>query len=230
LIRGNKILAVIPARGGSKGLPGKNVRLLGGKPLIAWSIDAALASSCVDRCIVSTDDAAISEAAQLWGGDVPFLRPPELATDDARIEDALIDVLDRVDERYDYIVLLQPTSPLRSAADIDGCVQLCVERQAPACITLSPPSKSPYLMYLFDGAARLQPFADNKGAFRRQDLPEVFALNGAVYVAEVDWFRERRTFMSAETVGYVMPSERSADIDTFLDFRFAEFLISEKAS
>jgi CMP-N,N'-diacetyllegionaminic acid synthase len=226
MIGGKKVLAVIPARGGSKGLPGKNIKTLGGKPLIAWSIEAARHSAYIDRCIVSTEDDEIARIAREWNGDVPFVRPGHLATDEAFIEDVLIDVLDRLDESYDYLVLLQPTSPLRSASDIDGCVAACNDAGTPVCVTVAPPPKSPYLMYRLEAGSRLVPIMEGRSARRRQELPAIFALNGAVYVASVEWFRRHRNFMSEETVGYAMPAERSVDIDSELDLRFADLLLS----
>ena len=152
-----RILGVIPARGGSKGVPGKNIRLLAGKPLIAWTIAAAARSRSLGRTIVSTDDPKIAEIAAQWGGDVPFLRPPELATDTATSEDAVFHALDSVSGPYDWVCLLQPTSPLRTAEDIDACIDACIRGGADCAFSVTEAPKSPYIMYRMDGTGRLEP-------------------------------------------------------------------------
>ncbi|CUW38033.1 CMP-N-acetylneuraminic acid synthetase [Magnetospirillum sp. XM-1] len=225
-----RILALICARGGSKGLPGKNIRQLAGRPVIAWSVEAAMGASLVDRVVVSTDDPAIAEAARAAGAEVPFLRPVELASDTADIYDAIFHALDNLEEEPSHVVLLQATSPLRIAADIDGCIRLCLERAAPAAATLCEPGKNPYWMFLMDSDGTTRPLIprDDEGR-RRQDLPEAWAPNGAVYVAETGWLRRERNFWKAGvTLGYVMPTERSVDIDSLLDFRLAELLMSDR--
>ena len=174
MIEGRSILAVIPARGTSRGLPGKNTLLAGGKPVIAWSIEAAQASRYVDRVILSSEDEEIMEMARQWNCEVPFARPPELATDAARIEDALLHALDTIVETYDYLVLLQPTSPLRSAEDIDRCLEICQRTGAPACVSVSEPRRSPYWMYRVEDDGRMEPlFDDGPEIHRRQDLPTI---------------------------------------------------------
>jgi CMP-N,N'-diacetyllegionaminic acid synthase len=228
VIEGKTALGVIAARGGSKGLPRKNVLPAGGKPLIEWSVAAGLGSVLLDRLIVSTDDPEIAAAAQSAGCDAPFLRPPELTTDEARIEDALLHALDSLDEPYDYIVLLQATSPLRRAEDIDGCLRRCIETAAPACVAVAEAAKSPYWMFELTGEDRLSPLLDGAGMRRhRQELPAAYLPTGAVYVAETGWFRQKRTFYDPETVGYVMPTDRSLDIDSRHDLLVFEAIIAE---
>lgn len=227
MIGGKRVLAVIAARGGSKGLPGKNIRLLGGRPLIAWSVEAAKGSALLDRVVVSTDDADIAAAARAAGAEAPFLRPPELATDDANIVDAVLHVVDTLGDTADYVVLLQATSPLRLAADIDSCLRLCVEAGAPAACGVTPAPKSPYWMFRLDAEGRVHPLIERDASpgEQRQALPPAYLANGAVFVARTDWLRQERTFWRPGiTLGYVMPPERSVDIDTVLDFRLAEVL------
>lgn len=217
MIGNGKVLAVIPARGGSKGLPGKNILPVGGQPLIAYSINAAKVCAAVDRVIVSSDDEAIIAVAQACGCDVPFRRPDELATDTAASIDVVLHALDQV-PGYEYVVLLQPTSPLRTAADIDAACERLAADGAQACVSVSPVEQSPYWMYHIADGGELKPVLElPAGVTRRQDLPPVYALNGAVYVANVSWLRRNRTFLTDETVPYVMPAERSLDIDTFAD-------------
>lgn len=217
MIGGRAVLAVIPARGGSKGLPGKNIAPVGGRTLLAWTVDAARAACHVDRVILSSDDPAIMAAAETAGCEVPFRRPADLATDTATSIDVVLHALDMV-SGYDVVVLLQPTSPLRTAEDIDGACARLAERGAPACVSVAPVEQSPYWMYTLASGDVLRPVLEPPpGAHRRQDLPPVVALNGAVYVADVAWLRRARTFVTRETVAYPMPASRSLDIDTAAD-------------
>jgi CMP-N,N'-diacetyllegionaminic acid synthase len=227
MMAGKRILAVITARGGSKGLPGKNIRPIAGLPLIAWTIRAAHAASLVDRTVLSTDDEMIASVARQHGCEVPFMREARLAADDTPSIDVIIDVLDRI-PAFDIIVLLQPTSPLRSAADIDNAIRLCMDAGAPGCVSVREAEESPYWMYTVDGQGRMSPLLATAGrATRRQDLPKVHVVNGAVYVVRAEVLRERRAFVSDGTVAYPMPAARSVDIDTQADFLDAERLLAE---
>ncbi len=226
MIAGMSVLAVITARGGSKGLPGKNIRPLGGIPLIGWSVRAAHAAQLVDRTVVSTDDAGISAAASQFGCEVPFMREPRLAADDTPSVDVVLDVIDRV-PGFDIVVLLQPTSPLRTAADIDNAIRLCVDSGATGCVSVREAEESPYWMYNLDASGRMMPILDvNRRGLRRQDLPVVHVLNGAVYVVRAEVLRSARAFVGDRTVGYPMPADRSVDIDTESDFLRAERLLT----
>lgn len=228
MIRGARILAVIPARGGSKGVPRKNLRVVAGRPLIAWTIEAAQGSRYIDCLIVSSDDPTIIEAARREGCEAPFVRPAELARDETPGIDPVLHALREL-PGFDYVVLLQPTSPLRSAQDIDGCIDRCVAGGVDACVSVSEPDKSPYWMYTFAPDARLVPLLGTAGVgHRRQDLPPVYALNGAVYVARCDTLAKSRSFIGDNTIGYVMPEERALDIDTELDLEIAQLLLASK--
>lgn len=232
MIDGKRVVGVICARGGSKGLPGKNVRPLAGRPMIAWTVEAALQSEVMDRVLVSTDDEAIAQAARNAGAEVPFLRPPELASDAANVVDAIFHALETAGESCDYVVLLQATSPLRVAADIDACVRLCRERQAPAAATLCQCAKSPYWTFHLNdnGTVRLTIERDEVG-HQRQALPQTYSANGAVYVAETEWLCRERTFWRPGlTVGVEMPAERSIDVDTLMDFQLADLLMAERCT
>ncbi|MBK8892445.1 MAG: acylneuraminate cytidylyltransferase family protein [Dechloromonas sp.] len=215
-----KILALIPARGGSKGLPRKNILPAGGRPLIAWTIEAARQASCISRVVLSSDDDEIIAEALNHGCEVRFKRPAELASDTASSMDVVLHALNQM-PGYDYMVLLQPTSPLRTAGDIDAAFTLMLEKQAPACVSVCPVEESPYWMYRLEGQSHLRSVLEvpQGGVTRRQDLPDVYSLNGAIYIARVDWLQRQRSFVSADTVGYVMPKERSMDIDTPDDYQ-----------
>lgn len=223
MVNDKKVLAVIPARGGSKGVPRKNIRELGGKPLICWSIEAARGSRYIDRLIVSSDDPEIIETAVGAGCEAPFVRPSELSQDDTPGIEPVLHALQAL-PGYDLVVLLQPTSPFRSAEDIDRCLEICLESGAPACVSVTAPDKSPYWMYTLDAHSKITPLlSPPEGFHRRQDLPPVYALNGAVYVARTQWLLESGGFVSAETRAYPMSKERSADIDSEEDLAWCEF-------
>ena len=226
MIHGMKVLAVIPARGGSKGLPGKNIRDLAGMPLVAWTIEAAQASRCIDRLILSSDDDEIVQVARRWGCDVPFVRGEDLATDEATTVDVVLDSLRRC-PGYDWVVVLQPTSPLRTTEDIDRCLLECLDQGASVGVSVCEATVSPYWMFSRDGQGQLQTLLPMpEGATRRQDLPNAYQLNGAVYVASCNWLRVNANFITPGTYAYVMPQSRSIDIDNPMDFFFAEQLLS----
>ncbi len=218
MIRGRRVLGVIPARGGSKGVPGKNIRNVGGRPLIAWTIDQARHSRYIDRTIVSSDSPEILSVARECGGDVPFVRPAELAKDATPGAAPAIHAAEEL-IGYEYVVLLQPTSPLRTTEDIDACIELCVSSVAPAAVAVTLVAESPYWMYRIGPEERLVPLlGGSEFVTRRQDLPPIYSINGAVYVALTDWLKEKGTFITEQTVGYAMPGERSVDLDTEDDF------------
>lgn len=217
MIEGKTVFAIIPARGGSKGVPRKNIREVAGKPLIAWTIDEAKKSKYIDRLILSSEDQEIIKVAEAWGCEVPFVRPPELAQDDTPGVAPVLHALTEL-PGYDYVVLLQPTSPLRSVEDIDGCIEFCIEHGASTCVTVTEPDKSPYWMYVLDAQNQMKPLIETeKTIMRRQELPVVHVLNGAVYVAKCKWFMNSKLFLTNETVACPIPKERSLDIDSELD-------------
>lgn len=220
------ILAVVPARGGSKSIPRKNICELGGKPLIAWTLEAAHSAGRLARVVVSTEDVEIARIAREWGGDVPFLRPEEFARDDTSHIEPVLHALDCIPEA-DWVMLLQPTSPLRTSGDIDGIVDYCRSKDAPAAVSVCEAFQHPAWMYTMDSEGRMERVLETPMAMRRQDLPPVFALNGALYLARVDWLRETRSFLSRETQAYVMPRHRSAEVDDEYDWRQVERLIGE---
>lgn len=218
--------ALIPARGGSKGIPRKNIKPIAGKPLIAWSIEAAYRSRMFDSVVVSTEDEEIAEVARQCGAQVPFLRPPELAQDDTPGIDPVLHALEQLPE-FESVLLLQPTSPLRTTEDIDACIGLAQGMQVPSVVSVSEPEKHPYWMYRLDADQRLQPLIDVPPIACRQELPSIYAMNGALYYSRADRLRQHRTFITDETVAYIMPPERSVDLDNLLDWKLAELLLKE---
>lgn len=225
-----KILGIIPARGGSKGVPRKNIRLLAGKPLIAWTIEAAQKSLHISRLILSSDDEEILNTAIEYGCEVPFIRPSEYATDESSAVEVVIHAINSLPESYDYVVYLQPTSPLKSSYDIDACIDKCILEGVRTCISVTEPDKSPFWAFRMDERDRLVPLLpwENKNA-RRQDVPASFIINGAIYVSGVETFLRNNSFIHEESIGYLMPRERSVDVDTELDFVIAEYLIKLNA-
>lgn len=229
MIAGKTVLAIIPARGGSKGVPRKNIRLLAGKPLIVWTIDEAKKSKYIDRFILSSEDDEIIKIAREYGCEVPFKRPIELAQDDTPGIEPVIHAINTLEDKYDYVVLLQPTSPLRTVEDIDGCIQHCIMTEAPACVSVTEAQQSPYWMYKLDDDMKLNPFVQNDEKInRRQNLPKVYVLNGAIYVAESGFIMETKSFLTEETVGYRMSDENSVDIDTEMEFAYCKCLIKRR--
>lgn len=230
MIDDHSVLGVILARGGSKGLPRKNVRDLAGKPLIAWTIEAGHESEHLDRLILSSDDNEIMEVAEEHDCEVPFQRPAELAQDDTTSMETLLHALDQV-EPYDYVVLLQPTSPLRTAADIDATIARCHQNGGTACVTVTETDKPPQWMFTLGESNRLAPVMDRDEMItRRQEAPTTYVPNGAVYAVGTAWLREHKTFYTDATIGYPMPPERSADVDMALDLKWCEMLKEEKVS
>lgn len=218
--------ALIPARGGSKGIPRKNIKLIAGKPLIVWTIEAALRSSLLDAVVVSTDDPEIAEVARQAGAEVPFMRPSKLAEDQTPGLDPVLHALDQLPQ-YDSVLLLQPTSPLRTTEDIDACLRLAMQQKASSVVSVSEADTHPYWTYRMTEDQALRKFVDAEPVARRQDLPQAVALNGAMYFADVNWLRRSGSLIGTETLAYVMARERSVDLDTPLDWKFTELLLKE---
>ena len=223
-----RILAVVPARGGSKSIPRKNVKPFAGKPLLAWTVEAALKVAKISRVIVSTDDLEIAETAQHFDADVPFIRPPELAQDDTEGVCTLLHAIKELPD-FDAVLLLQPTSPLRTAEDVAGIIDLAIEQNATSVVSVCQANKHPFWMYKVAKNGTLDPFCGSEQAInRRQDLPVVYSLNGAVYFARTAWLSQTKVLIDRNTLGYVMPEERSIDIDTLFDWRLAESMMDMK--
>lgn len=221
------LLALIPARGGSKGIPRKNIRSFCGKPLLQWSIDAALAAACVDQVVVTTDDPEIADLASARGAEIPFLRPAELATDNAPGIAPVLHALEQLPKVSD-VLLLQPTSPLRTSADIEAIVALRQQAGCESAVSLTPSAKHPAWMYGLSQEQRLEPLLELDEIHCRQQLPPAYVLNGALYLASRGFLLREQAFISAGTIAYLMPAERSVDIDTPLDWQWAEFLMQQQ--
>ena len=232
---GGITLAVIPARGGSKGVPRKNIRLLAGKPLIAYAIETALASRFIDRVIVSTDDEEIANVAQQHGAEVPFMRPPELAQDDSpewlTWQHAIRTVESMEDgSRVGVFVCVPPTSPLRAVDDVDACIQTLLDGDTDLVITVKAGERSPYFNMVVlnkDDYARLVISPEGK-IFRRQDAPQVYDMTTVAYAARPEFVMSAASMFEGRVKAVVVPRERALDIDTELDLQFAEFLLGHR--
>lgn len=226
-----KVVAIIPARGGSKGIPRKNIRNLAGKPLIAYTIEAAKKSRYINQIVVSTDDQEIAEISQSYGVEVPFLRPTELAADDTPmllVVQHAVRFLEEKGTNIEIVVLLQPTSPLRSEQDIDRAIGKLLTTNADSVVSVSKVKKHPLWMVKLK-EDRLIWFSENPlEVTRRQDLPELYALNGAVYVVRRDVLIKENSVYGKDIRAIVMNEEESVDIDTMFDLSIAEMIIKSR--
>lgn len=216
-----RTLAIIPARGGSVRLPRKNVLAFMGEPLIHWTVRAAIESGVLDRVIVNTDDPEIAEAGLAAGAEVPFLRPAHLATSEATSFDVVDDTLQRLGTEPEYIVLLQPTSPLRVGSDVREAHALIERTNAPAVVSVSAFDK------LWPVMRQITPSGELLQAALPLEGPPTHQLNGAIYCERVAAWRQARSFTPPGTRPYVMPPERSVDIDTALDFAVAQAVAAQ---
>jgi CMP-N,N'-diacetyllegionaminic acid synthase len=228
MLNDKKILALIPARGGSKGVPRKNLREVDGDTLLGHTINSASQSRYIDKVVVSSEDDEIIAAALQAGADVPFVRPAEFATDEAPGYQPIVHALENL-PGYDYVIVLQVTSPLRDTADIDGALEFCLQKAANVCVSVTESEVSPYWMYRCDDENVLTPLLAEKTPLRRQDLPMTYVLNGAVYIAKASWFLENKSFLTPETLGFVMPKHKSLDIDTEFDFQLLNLYLKKKS-
>ena len=227
MIDRGKILAIIPARGGSKRLPKKNILDLAGKPMIAWTIESALGSEYIDRIVVSTDDIEIAEVSKKYGIKDAFMRPEELSSDTAssvEVVEHVVDVLYKQGEYYDYILLLQPTSPLRDSYHIDKAIELLKTKQSKGVVSFCRISHPVEWAYFIKSDLIIN-HSDNKKESKNQNFPERYIPNGAIYIVNMsDFLKERSFFLSSLCHAYIMDQESSVDIDNMIDYKFANFL------
>jgi len=228
-----EILTLIPARAGSKGLPGKNIKELNGKPLIAYTIEAALSSKYLkkENILCSTDSEKIANVAKKYGAKVPFLRPAKYATDKATSISVAIHALNWMKKyqgkNYDYLLLLQPTSPLRKEKHIDEVIELMKNKRKDSIISITEPDIMPYNMKKIDGNGELVDFIEENNYKRRQDMPEIYGVNGAIYLTRTDIILNKKNFYGEHCVGYLMDKKHSIDVDELFDIKLANFLILE---
>lgn len=226
------MLAIIPARGGSKGIPHKNIKMLAGKPLIYYTIKAARESKFIDKIIVSTDSTEISYVAKSFGAEIPFLRPNELAEDTSKAIDAYLYTVEKLNKEFgesieDFVVLL-PTAPLRTAKDIDNAIEIFYERKAETVISVAEAEHPPTWYKKINTGGVLEDyfkFSDN--SLNRQEAEKTYLPNGAIYIFNYKSLKNNYNYYNEKTFPYIMTKENSVDIDTELDFQLAELLINK---
>lgn len=225
------VLTIIPARGGSKGVPRKNIKVINGSPLIAYTIKEAKKSKYIGRIIISTEDEEISNISKEYGGEVPFLRPKELAQDSTPGIDPVIHCMEwlKLNEGYvpDYVCLLQCTSPFRKVKQIDEAIELIVNSNADSLVSVCESEVSPYWMKKIENNV-MKDFLDGIPVYvRRQDIPTVYRLNGAIYLARTESLLKNRSFNTENTLPFIMDRISSIDIDDMIDLKFSEFIMKE---
>jgi CMP-N,N'-diacetyllegionaminic acid synthase len=227
-----KVLCIIPARSGSKAIPQKNIKLLCGKPLIAYSIEQSLKIDSIDRVIVSTDDEEIAQIAKNFGAEAPFIRPSHLAQDESSTMDVLLHTIDwhqnNENQSYDIILLLHANAPLRNLEDIQKCIEILVDQNADNVFSVTPASNNPYFN-MVEIKDNNNVSLINEGNFSsRQSAPHVYDMNSSIYTWWKDKLVEKKSIFLPKTRIHIMPRERSIDIDEPLDFRIAEMLMKDK--
>lgn len=227
-----KKIAIIPARSGSKGLKDKNIKLLNEKPLIVYTIETAINSHCFDKIVVSTDSDAYAKIAEEYGAEVPFLRSEHLSGDEVATNDVIVDLLIKLKElgeEFDYLMILQPTSPLRTSDDIKKAIELMAEKNANAVVSLCEVDHSPLYTGQVPENLRIDGFIKKDISYRRQELPKYYRLNGAIYLSKVDYFLKYQDLYQEDCFAYIMDKARSIDIDDEIDFILTEILMKKGA-
>ena len=220
------LLAVIPARGGSKGIPRKNIKELCGKPLIAWTIEEAKKSKFIDRLVVSTDDEEIKGVSEQYGATVPFLRPAYLAQDTSTTLDVLRHAITFIDG-FEWVLCLQPTSPLRTVEDIDGIYEFAVTNNYECVLPIVRTEKNPHWFIKKDEKNKINLLIESEFSSNRQQLPELYTLCGTVFLFKSDWLRENNRLLSDKSYGFEIPRERSVEIDNIDDWNYTEYLMEK---
>lgn len=226
MYQNKRILALITARGGSKGIIKKNIKLLADKPLLCWTIDEAKKSKHIDRLILSSDDDEIINIALQAGCEVPFRRPAVLAEDKTSSMDVITHALDQLEDIYDYLLLLQPTSPFRNVTHINEIIEKAIETQSNLMVSVSEVKKHPSFMYSLEKNCLIPVLPFNKHR-RRQDMSKIYEHNGALYFSKISFLKKTKSYNSPEACAYVMNHISSVDLDTLTDWKFAEYLIKE---
>ena len=234
MYKNKKILALIPARGGSKGLPGKNIKPMLGKPLIGWTIEQALASEFIDKVVVTTDDKEIAEISRKFKADVPFLRPRELAQDSSPTMDAVLHAVNWFEENgelYDILVLLEPSSPLRDSEDIDNSIKLLSSTPEAESIVgiCQVESAHPSFIVQLGKENFLIPYLNKEfKVIRRQDIEDLYFFEGSLYVSLINSLKSRKNFYHEKCLEYIVPKWKSYEIDDLSDFIIIEALMKAK--
>lgn len=211
MYNGKKILGLIPARGGSKGIPNKNIVDVAGKPLIAYTIEAATASKYLDNVVVTTDSEIIATVSREYGASVPFLRPPYLSTDESKTIEAVIHALHTLKEQFDYLVLLQPTHPLRKTKHIDEAIEQLINSNQTSLVSVSKVIEHPILMRTIDHQGNLHSLLRQNSTVRRQDFQDIYIVDGSIYINKINEL-SNETSLNDNILSYIMEDE-VIDID-----------------
>ena len=229
MIDNKKVLAIIPARGGSKGIPRKNVKAISGKPMIQYTIEAAKDCEYIDKVIVSTEDEEIADISMRAGAIVPFSRPEELATDEAKIIDVVmhaVEFYERKAEHFDIFVLLQPSSPLRNAEDVTKALEYFIRKEQKSLVSVSEVSESPIFMRSFNKENELEKIVSEDDDVRGQDMKRYYRINGAIYINKASELNPQTSFNDNQ-MGYVLTKEHGIDVDEPQDLVVAEYYLSQ---
>jgi CMP-N,N'-diacetyllegionaminic acid synthase len=232
MIKGKRIIALIPARSGSKGLVGKNTKLLCGKPLIAWPIQSAQLSKYIDKVVVSTDSQKIAEVALQYQAEVPFIRPSHLAQDSTSSFDVIAHALEALaleGETFDYLFLLEPTSPLTQTSDIDLAIERLIDNadNAKAIVGLCANEEGhPAFSVKINRQGFLEPYQENFEVLRRQDLPACYRYEGSLYGSDIVTLKKEKSFYHQQTIGYLVPKWQALEIDDLTDFICVEAIMN----
>lgn len=227
MLNNRKILAIIPARGGSKGIPHKNIIDLCGRPLISYTIKAALECKYIDYVMVSTDDDEIAKVAREYGAEVPFMRPATLAADTSKTIDAIIYSINTLQEKgklFDDLILLQPTEPLRTSKDINSAIEIYQSNNCKPLVSVSEVDDHPILIRTVENGI-LKQLLDVSSTCRRQDMPKYYRVNGCIYINSIENLNESTSF-NDNTIPYIMEKSHSVDIDEMSDLTMAEYYLS----
>ncbi len=226
----NRILAIIPARAGSKGIKDKNIKAVNKKPLIYWTIREAKKVASIKKLIVSTDSKKIANIARKYGAAVPFIRPKKYAMDNTLGVKTVLHALSNLDhQNFDYILLLQPTSPLRVAKDINGIIKFVLKNNLKSAVSVSIVKDHPELIYNLSKSNKItKSFKQYNSVKIRQRYKKLYKINGALYMAQKKWLLKNKDFLKKDTYGYVMPYERSIDIDEIQDLKLAELILRSR--
>ncbi len=232
MYKGKKIAALITARGGSKGIPKKNITKLCGKPLIHWTVESAMKSKYVDKIFLSTDNDEIISSVKKFPVEVPFKRPKNLSSDKATSTDVILHFIDWMKKSgndYDTLLLLQPTSPFRKSEHIDSSIKKFLgSEKALSLISVTENIKSPYLSRKISADGFVENLFNVKSEKRRQDIPVTYYINGAIYLININNFEKYKTFQTPKTLSYIMPYYSSIDIDEPMDLKIAELYYKNK--
>jgi N-acylneuraminate cytidylyltransferase/CMP-N,N'-diacetyllegionaminic acid synthase len=232
MYKNKKILAIVPARGGSKGLPGKNIKLLSNKPLIGWSIEQAKESKYIDEIFISTDSEEIAIVGETFGIKTPSLRPAYLASDTASSMDFILYTIDKLEQEekcFDYLILLEPTSPLRDVYDIDRSLEMLIENPDAESIVgvCKVEAVHPYYLTGLDNGF-LVPYIERTNSVRRQDLDDLYFFEGSIYASSIQGMKSYKRFYHEKCLAYIVPKWKSYEVDDFIDFTIIESIMKLK--